>query len=213
MYIHFEGLDLAGKSTVCRRFCAQAGGEWETRHNALNAANPVSELTDALRRNDVYGEETLGWCYYAALLADLEGYQKPEGNVLQDSTILLRSIAYHAVAGTRGLARAFETRLEAHPRFDYSFVCVADKDVRLDRLRRRRKENLGPEDFFVRDNYPKFKAMEDVLIEYAQKYFQAVIIDTSHLESEEGLPLNPAAPRTALDHIFQRIGSPPVTAS
>jgi thymidylate kinase len=202
MYVHFEGLDLAGKTTVCRRFCQQAKGDWMTRHNALNSENPIGQLADELRRGGRYNDETIGWCYHAALLADLETYQKPKVNTLQDSTILLRSLAYHTVSGTPRLVESLLTLMGEHPRFDRSFVCVASKEIRLDRLKRRRPQNLSPEDFIVRDDFGRFKAMEDVLIDYAKRYFDAVIIDTSDLENEESIKFDPLNPKTSLDYIL-----------
>lgn len=178
MYIHFEGLDLAGKSTVCRLLQAAVPRHWELRRNALLLDNPVHELADRLRR-ERFAEEPVGWLYYAALLYDLEAYQRPKGDVIQDSTILLRSLAYHSVRGTPGLPERFEMLVDRHPRFDRSFVLVADHRTRLDRLNRRRKKNLGPEDFLVRDDPNMFYAMEKVLVDYATRYFRAEVIDTS----------------------------------
>ncbi|MFO0878132.1 MAG: hypothetical protein U0840_12350 [Gemmataceae bacterium] len=178
MYVHFEGLDLAGKSTICRLFREQAGGEWAIHHNALLADNPICALADRLRREGG-GEESVGWLYHAALLFDLERFAPTTGNVLQDSTILLRSLAYHKVRGTAGLVERLETLLGRHPRFDRSFVLVADHTTRLHRLGIRRPQNLSPEDFLVRDEPARFYAMERVLVEYATSHFGATVLDTS----------------------------------
>lgn len=178
MYVHFEGLDLAGKSTVCRLFREHARGEWQVRHNALVPDNPIYHLADRLRK-EAAGEETVGWLYHAALLLDLEQYEPPEGDVIQDSTILLRSLAFHRVRGTPGLVDRFETLLDRHPRFDQSFVLVADHHTRLERLAKRRPQNVGPEDFLVRDAPERFYAMERCLVDYATRHFGAVVLDTS----------------------------------
>jgi len=178
MHVHFEGLDLAGKSTVCRLFREHARGEWQVRHNALTPDNPIYELADRLRR-ERGGEESIGWLYHAAVLLDLERYEPPAGDVIQDSTVLLRSLAFHKVRGTPGLADRLETLLDRHPRFDCSFVLVADHRTRLDRLAKRRLQNLGPEDFLVRDEPERFCAMERQLVDYATRHFRAVVLDTS----------------------------------
>lgn len=178
MHVHFEGLDLAGKSTVCRLFLEHARGEWQVRHNALVPGNPIYDLADRLRREG-RGEESVGWLYHAALLLDLEQYEPAERDVIQDSTVLLRSLAFHKVRGTPALVDRLESLIDRHPRFDRSFVLVADHQTRLKRLAKRRPQNLGPEDFLVRDEPERFYAMESQLVDYATRYFGAVVLDTS----------------------------------
>lgn len=209
MHIHFEGLDLAGKTTLCRRFRQHEGGDWEVHHNSLDPGNPVWQLADRIRKEDSYSEETIGWCYHAAMMADFEGYRPPDGNRLQDSTVLLRSLAYHTVAGTPGLPGALKALLDRHPRFDRSFVCVASVEARLRRLSIRRKENLSAEDFIVRDDLKRFSDMEEVIIDLAQRHFDAVIIDTSNLEEEEGRAPGDGGPPIALDRVLAALPDSP----
>lgn len=92
---------------------------------------------------------------------------------------MLRSIAFHKVRGTPALADRLESLNDRHPRFDRSFVLVADHQTRLDRLAKRRPQNLGPEDFLVRDEPVRFYAMERQLVDYATRHFGAVVLDTS----------------------------------
>jgi thymidylate kinase len=188
MQLHFEGLDLAGKSTLCRRLARQARGTWAIRHNALTVDNPVYDLADRLRKAGLPAE-TVGWLYHAALLLDLDRYQKSSTPTIQDSTILLRSLAFHRVQGNRALVDRLEELFDRHPRFDRSFVCVASHEVRLRRLAIRRKENLGPEDLLVRDEPARFFAMERVLVDYAERKWGATVLDTSRLEEQERLEL------------------------
>ncbi|MDW8244785.1 MAG: hypothetical protein RMJ88_16375, partial [Thermogemmata sp.] len=49
----------------------------------------------------------------------------------------------------------------------------------LERLAKRRSQNLGPEDFLVRDEPQRFYAMERQLVDYASRHFGAVVLDTS----------------------------------
>jgi hypothetical protein len=71
------------------------------------------------------------------------------------------------------------TQFDRHPRFDRSFVLVADHQTRLERLAKRRPQNLGPEDLLVRDKPELFYAMERQLVDYATRHFGAVVVDTS----------------------------------
>ncbi|MBD3398555.1 hypothetical protein GF413_05795 [Candidatus Micrarchaeota archaeon] len=187
MYILFEGLDLAGKSTVCRRFAERFGEKWTIRSNSIIEHNPVFKTVNDLRKKGSLSPETLGNLFYSSLLLDLEWFEAPKTDTIQDSTIILRSLAYHTVNETPLLPDLFQSLLTRHPKFDFAFVCKASRETRLARLLIRRKENLGPEDFIVRDNYDKFMAMEECLVNHAIKTFNAHIIDTSDLEKEEGL--------------------------
>ena len=185
MIIHFEGLDLAGKSTLTRRFIANAPGQWLTRRNRLTEENPVHDLAEHYRLNGGLHTETLGELYLTALLVDLETWRRPAGNIVQDSTILLRSHAFYAARGSRRLADRFEELMETHPKFDRSFVCTCSREVRLERLGKRRKENLGPEDFLIVSDPGLFAETERILIETATRHFGAETIETDHLRSDD----------------------------
>ncbi len=49
-YLHFEGLDLAGKSTVCRNLRDYTDGGWQIRGNAMCDDNEIFQLADRLRK-------------------------------------------------------------------------------------------------------------------------------------------------------------------
>ena len=187
MRLHFEGLDLAGKSTVCRRLVARSPHKWVVMRNSITGSNPVQQAANDLRKVPGVADEVAGWIYYAALLQDMASPVPDAPYLIQDSTILLRSIAYHSVVGNRKLAEAFTGCLESHPRFDHSFVCVASRETRLRRLAIRRLDQLGPEDFLVRDKPELFQAMEAKLVETAREHFGAHLLQTDGLETDERL--------------------------
>jgi thymidylate kinase len=122
--IHLEGMDLAGKSTVSQHL-ASALSDCRVRRNSLVAANPVYDLADRLRKEGSVGEVALGQLYVAALAVDLEQYRPPQETVIQDSTLLLRSLAYHTAAGNPSVSEALKAMLPQHPRFSRSVVLTA----------------------------------------------------------------------------------------
>lgn len=187
-YVHFEGMDLAGKSTATRLFAEASGTDWAVRRNSLDPNNPLFLLADSLRKDDAYSAETLGNLYVAALMADIERYEQPEVDTIQDSTILLRSLAYHTVNRTPRVADALQGLIPSHPQFDRSFVFTASIDSRQGRLQERMRTNpeeVAPDDLMVLRKPEKFMAMETCLVDLAQTAFHATVIDTTELNPAE----------------------------
>lgn len=183
-YIHIEGMDLAGKTTATHNFIARTGHEWDVRRNSIVPDNPMYFLADSLRRADAYDAEVLGNLYVAALMGDIRTFEWPNRDTIQDSTILLRSIAFHMVKGTPRIVEVLQELAPLHPKFDASFVFTADIETRLRRLQSRMEkesDQISPEDLLVRDKPEKFMAMEAALIDLARNSFHSVIIDTSTL--------------------------------
>ena len=181
--IHLEGLDLAGKSTISSLLASRLNAVH--RRNSLIEGNHLHQKAEIMRKNKTIDNESLSWVYYACMLIDIEKFKSPEKPCIQDSTIILRSLAYNKAKGKNELAAAFEEKLSVHPRFTLSIILSASDEVRLKRLEGRiSRGNDNPEDFIIRDKPELFHAMNDCLCEYAMKYFNAVIIDTSKLEQE-----------------------------
>jgi len=183
-YIHIEGMDLAGKTTATHNFIKNTGREWDIRRNSIVPNNPIYILADSLRRADAYDAEVLGNLYVAALMGDIRSFEWPDKDTIQDSTILLRSIAFHTVKGTPRIVEVFHEMAPQHPKFDASFVFTADIETRLRRLQSRMENEpcqISSEDLLVRDKPEKFIAMEAALIDLARNSFHSVIIDTSTL--------------------------------
>jgi thymidylate kinase len=184
LYVHLEGMDLAGKTTARVALSKAMGPDCRVRHNSICDANPIYELADRLRKEDSAGVETLGYLYVAALAADLEHWSPPPTHTIQDSTIVLRSLAYHKIVGTPFVADAMMTLLPRHPRFTRSFVLTASLDVRRQRLKERQcqqPDEIAADDLQILRAPERFLAMEAALIDLAQRHFDAMIIDTSEL--------------------------------
>jgi len=183
-YIHFEGMDLAGKTTAAQNFIKSTNMEWDIRRNSLMPGNPIHILADSLRKEKAYDAEVLGNLYVAALMADIRSFQWPDRNTIQDSTIILRSIAFHTVRGTPRIRGVLLDLLPEHPKFDASFVFTASIEERVKRLQKRinlASREVSEEDLMVIKKPEKFIAMEACLINISRMAFHSVIIDTSSL--------------------------------
>ena len=186
--IYVEGLELAGKSTTCRKLCEYfkaKGLDFDYRHCAFLPGNPIYDCGSALHVGRKVRSDTLGGIFLGSVMRDLERYEPPKHIVVQDSTSVLRSIAFHSVVGDPGLADAFRELLPRCPRFGASFVLRSSMEVRLKRLEGRisRHHDL-PKDMLVRDDPDKFNRMEGIMVETAVKWFGAEVVDTSDMERE-----------------------------
>jgi thymidylate kinase len=183
-YLHFEGMDLAGKTTATRNFAESTGSEWEIRKGSISSENPIYSLAKSLGKTGIYDAEILGNLYTVALMADIHSFQWPDKNTIQDSTTILRSIAFHTVRGTPRIREVLFDLLPNHPRFDASFVFTATIEERVRRLQKRLKENpqeVSTEDMMVIDSPEKFKEMNNVLIDLSRRAFDSKVIETSTL--------------------------------
>jgi cytidylate kinase len=125
----------------------------------------------------------LGNLYIAALMGDIRSFKWPDKNTIQDSTIILRSIAYHMVNGTPRIGEVLIDLLPKHPKFDASFVFTASIEERIKRLQQRiskAPQEVSDEDMMV-IKPEKFMAMEAALIDASKMAFHSVIVDTSTL--------------------------------
>lgn len=187
LFIHFDGMDLAGKSIAVNNFAKESGLDWEIRYDRLSEVNPIHTLAKSLRVEGLYNSEIIGNLYYTALMADIDRFQRPTKNTIQESTIILRSIAFHTVENTPKLANMFEDLLKRHPIFDASFILTADIEHRKERLKKRMKETpekVTPRDMLIITNPEKFLAMESCLVNMAVKGFGSKVINTSNLTPE-----------------------------
>lgn len=183
--LHVEGLDLSGKSTVCRLLRDRWGAEMRVNSLLPPGVNTIHVEAERLRKADAIPAAPLGGLYYGALLRDLELYDSPSGPVVQDSSLILRSIAFHTVFGDPALAEAFRALLPRHPRFGATVVLWASDEVRRMRLEGRcSRHNDNPEDFLVIRDPKGFHRMQDVLFETAERAFGATLFDTSFLERD-----------------------------
>lgn len=186
-YIHFDGMDLAGKTTATKNFIKSTNLEWEFRRNSFSGNNPIHLLADSLRKAEVYDAEVLGNLYVAALMADIRSFKWPNQNTIQDSTIILRSIAFHTVRGTPRIREVLLDLLPEHPRFDASFIFTASIEERVKRLHKRMElapQEVSEEDLMVIKKPEKFLAMEACLVDTAKMAFHSVVIDTSSLSAD-----------------------------
>ena len=178
--IHIEGMDLAGKSSVASALARRSGAT--VRRNALVLDNPYYREADGLRIEGGIDGRDLGKLYVAAIRFDIANAAVPQEPRIQDSTVLIRSLAYNIVRGNESTTAELIELLPAHPRFGLSIVLTASIEKRRQRLAKRQREQpatVADDDRMVLQDPGRFVAMEHVLMRYSIEYFKAEHIDTT----------------------------------
>jgi cytidylate kinase len=130
----------------------------------------------------------LGLLYLKVLEDDIRNFVKPEKNIIQDSTILLRSLSYHITMGNEDIVEGLLKLIEIHPKFTKSVLLTASIEKRQERLLQRQKDNpeeVAPDDLLVVEKPNLFMEMEANLIKYSTTYFNSLVIDTTQLSKKE----------------------------
>ena len=187
-YLHIEGMDLAGKSTTSEIFAQISEIEWIVRDKRLTQDNPIYDFALGLSKKEGVSSETLGYMYLAALIQDIKFF-KLDSNIIQDSTILLRSLNYYkSVYLNNELVQAFSKLIQQHPTPNKSFYLTADICSRRQRLAQRIKiapEKLTSMDLLIQNDPNKFIHIDESLQELSVKIFNSEVIDTSKMSVME----------------------------
>lgn len=183
-YIHIEGTDLSGKSTVADEFIFRQSGPWERRRNSiLKNGNALNELADDMHESGGYRKLTLNLTYAAAILADLDAFTWPDSDTLQESTNIVRSMGHARLDNSREVEDILSLGLPLHPDFDKSFYLTASPEARIERLAQR--EVKSRHDMILLNDPDRFFAIDDVASEVSVNRFGSMIIDTTDLKVAE----------------------------
>ncbi|MBU5457369.1 hypothetical protein [Oscillibacter sp. MSJ-31] len=186
-YLHIEGMDLAGKSTIADIIAGRSGEKWEIYNNCLSQNNPIQQFEKQIKSQKLYDDEIYGYLHYVSLLADIKKFELTE-NVIQDSMLLLRSINYHKEKGNIDLVQLFEALAPKHPIPNISVYLTANIDSRKKRLLNRIESNsktLTQNDLLILNDSGKFEKRDIGLMELSQKYFNSIVLDTSNMSETE----------------------------
>lgn len=186
-YLHIEGMDLAGKSTIANIISRQSGMGWKIYNNSLSQNNPVQQFIKQIKNRKIYDDEIYGYLHYVTMLADIKYFELKE-NVIQASMLLLRSIIYNKEKKYNDLVRLFEEMVPKHPIPNTSVYLTANIDSRKKRLRKRIESNsqqVTKNDVLILDNPVQFEKRDIGLMELSQTYFNSIVLDTSNISEEE----------------------------
>ncbi len=186
-YLHIEGMDLAGKSTIADIIANQSGMRWKIYNNCLSQNNVIQQFERRIRKEKIYDDEIYGYLHYVTLLADIKYFELKE-NVIQDSMLLLRSIVYHKEKQNEDLVQLFEKLAPKHPIPNTSVYLTSSINSRKNRILNRIKKcsnHLTKNDMLILNDPEKFIKRDNELMKLSQKYFNAIVLDTSDMDEAE----------------------------
>lgn len=187
MYLLIEGVDLAGKSTIVKKLAEKK--DLKVNHSSLTPPNPILNIAKEIDKD---GSEWIGHLYVEALKWDLDHFTKPKEDTIQDSTILLRSLAYNTAANYSDVTNKLESMAFKHPLFDKVFILTASLEARVNRLRKRMENHphrVTVNDLKIIRDPQFFVKMEEAMIRYATFFFKPIIIDTTNKSVSEVLEI------------------------
>lgn len=185
-----EGLDLAGKSTLCQGLKAhfeKTGWKVRSANGELCPDNPTARVAREMVRWDpgFTGPEA-GGLFMAAHLWDARHFKPPgAGEVHLQDSCWLRSLAFERVIGTPELATMMEAQSRSFPVFDAAIVLTASLETRRARLAQRAQNDLH--DLFAFKNPDKFFRIELELAELAWRKAGALVLATDGLDPDQVL--------------------------
>ncbi|HPT66379.1 MAG TPA: hypothetical protein PK257_03695 [Candidatus Woesebacteria bacterium] len=187
-FLHIEGMDLAGKSTVANKIADKSVLEWVINNKKLNQSNPLYDFAIEQGKKNIHNSDTMGYLYLIALIEDLRIF-KHETNIIQDSTLLLRSLNYYkTLSKNDDLVDAFTSLVPKHPKPDKSFYLTADIDTRRNRLENRissKPKKITTMDMLIKNDPEKFIRLDKSLMDLSVNYFNSYVIDTSKMSETE----------------------------
>jgi thymidylate kinase len=150
LVVLIEGMDLAGKTTLCSRIIDElrrTGVSCTFGNNALVRDNPIALRADEYRKDPKAGMLETGALFLAAHLYDAHQFTYPiEGTVHLQDSCWLRTLAYHETKGTRWVPELLQATRHLQPTFDLTFYLTASIESRKARVIQRELEKPGEND-------------------------------------------------------------------
>lgn len=183
-FIHLEGTDLSGKTSVAKRLLSKMPLLYQ--HNNISSHGPEglgSEL-DKMDELDLYSRTTLSLGYAACVLADIDRFEWPCRDTIQDSSSSIRCLSRLAIDGQDALFDIVRSIVELdHPRFTRSYYLTTTIDERIKRANS--MIGLTRNDLMILHDTEKFVAMDKVALSISGELFNSTVIDTTNTSPDE----------------------------
>lgn len=184
-------MDLAGKSTQLRKLKEKFPG-WKTNHIGLSDNKTMYAVANNINKRQIWSTQEVGYLYVAGLIVEIDSFIWPQQPTIQDSCLLLRSLAHHTAYENKDIISKLEALAEKYPKFSKTFVFTASLQERTRRLQQRIIDSPGSvnaSDRMILTNPNSFMKMDKAIVMYAKKYFGAQVLDTETITVDETIKL------------------------
>ena len=193
-HVHLEGLDLSGKTSVSLKILEKKP-VYKRRYTSLLPdikENPHLIRADILNNSPNPNLKILFDLFKDAINYDLDNITEQNHPLVQDSTILIRTLANFSTSNLidYNMEKNLVNLGERYTKFTKSIVLTCSYKARKERLAKRKKElgkseRLVKDDLLIEDNPDLFFEKERKLIRYSQDIFHSEILDTTNMSIEE----------------------------
>lgn len=183
-FIHLEGTDLSGKTSVAERLLRQFPFVYQ--HNRISSHGPegLGGELDKMNELGLYSHTTLSLGYAACVLADIDQFEWPRRDTIQDSSSSVRCLSRLAVDNQDALFDIVYSRVELdHPRFTRSYYLTTTIDERIKRATE--MASLTRNDLMILHDTEKFAEMDRIASSISRGLFSSTIIDTTGASPDE----------------------------
>ena len=194
MAIHLllEGLDFSGKTSAANNYAKNSSTIYQVNYSKLTEQNPFHDFATEMAKKGIYNSAVTGKLYLAGIIHDILSYKDDETQIIQDSTVATKSLAYHIVRETPYVIEELHDLLEKYPKPKYSYYLYADISTRIERMHKRMKEDpysVTPTDLVLIKDPKMFEKQEEILREISMNHFNSRFLDTTNMSELDVLKI------------------------
>lgn len=183
-----EGLDLVGKTTLCKGLVNSHPSEFVYKKGIYSDSNELYQEVVKKSKLGIYSEETIAWMYIAAARHELDLMSKEQNKqndkiIVQDSFFLNRMIGVHGIKNRENLIKEIDHLIKKFQFPQQVFYVYADIDTRKKRFQER-KSSKEPAfgDKLVLEDREDAILREYIFRRYITRRYNAEILDNSNID-------------------------------
>lgn len=185
--ILIEGLDLTGKTTLCKKLLEKYPNKFIYKKGTYSQCNELYRETVEKSKSGKYSDEVIAWMYVAVARHELNLIKEIKKNsnktILLDSFFPNRTIGFHCMENRIELLKVMHTLISQFEFPTQTFYIYADMRTRKKRFLERqkiKKPAFGDNLVFEDDN--KALMRERYFRNYMIRQYGATVLDNSSID-------------------------------
>lgn len=185
--ILIEGLDLAGKTTLCKKILEKYPDKFIYRKGTYSQNNELYRETIEKSKSGKYSDEVIAWMYVAVAKHELDLIKGMKGYcdkiILQDSFFPNRTIGFHCMENREELLKAVHALIKQFESPMQTFYIYSDLSTRKERFIERQKiKKPAFGDNLVLEDENKALMRERYFRNYMVRQYGAKVLDNSNID-------------------------------